>query len=225
MNTEAVIATLALIVAVGSFYYQWIRVRGAKLVHFNVRTAQRALLMAYQQLPESIRSDFPQYSDRHDGNLFVKIVFANTGDRTGLCDIKNVSVSFPSEADSSKQEEDRVQASYYSYVTVGPYEVRTHPLLLRNVPRSADGKRLRVEMTIDYIWINPHRRVVDDSALNQKSTIYVDIEAAPDDSGRPRGSAFSPMALQSGAPEVLPATSTREDDVPAAVQPRIRSRQ
>src|SRR5262245_23791657 len=99
---------VAICISLISIYLQY-RVRGAIIDVLNINGLQRSVPRYYAGLPKNIQDIFPEYRDEQPGYALVKVVFGNSGDRTGIASFQNIKV----EIKNSKYQ--IIKASHYSY--------------------------------------------------------------------------------------------------------------
>ena len=142
------LSILALTVSLVGVYLQWFRIRGPIIARLNTQDEQRTMLLPYRGLPQSIQQYFPDYKEKSQGYALVRLVFANSGDRTGLAEIKKVEVQ--SSPALGWPVTDRIKASYYNYTLVPAYEISSPEVLLRNIS-PIDGERV-IEVDVEITW-------------------------------------------------------------------------
>ena len=86
IDLSVAISVFALAVSLIGVYLQWFRVRGPVIALLNTQDEQRAVLLPYSRLPQSIQQNFPEYKEKFQGYALVRLVFANSGDRAGFAE-------------------------------------------------------------------------------------------------------------------------------------------
>jgi hypothetical protein len=144
VNWSLVFSSVAIVLSISSFYFQWIRVRGPKVSVLNAGQEQRSVLRPYGGLPRSIQQDFPEYRETRPGHAIVTLVLANTGDRPAYARFLKVDAAFDS--DNFQGE---LFVAHYSYVLVPALSVVNRTLLLRNLPELTEPARLTVRLQLE----------------------------------------------------------------------------
>jgi hypothetical protein len=130
--------TFALVASFASLYFHFLHVTGPKIRLINENDEQRSVLRHYAGLPSALQQHFPPYRDHFLGHAIVRLVLANSGDRSGYARISDVEVDVTAHGGWSSQEE--VITSYYDYGLVPARSVADHVILLRNI-RPIDGDK------------------------------------------------------------------------------------
>ena len=136
----------AILFTIINTYFQWFRVKGARIELLNTHHNQRSVTRSYAGLPKNIQDDFPDYPDEWPGYALVKLVFGNSGDRAGLVNIINIGI---------ENDHGLFKKSYYSYTLIPAYEIVEKEILLRNIPIGPNPIEIEVILTIEWGGYHP----------------------------------------------------------------------
>jgi hypothetical protein len=149
MTAETVLSLTAIIISLFSIYLQYVMVEGAEIAILNDEDNQRSVPRPYSGLPKNIQDNFPDYPDEQPGYALIKLVFGNSGDRTGIAKIKGV------KAFIEGGHHIVIKPSYYSYTLVPAYDIVEKDILLRNILLVPYVVDIAVEVTIEHGGYHP----------------------------------------------------------------------
>jgi hypothetical protein len=158
IELSLMISTAAFILSIINAYFQWFRIKGARIDLLNANDVQTRLPLMYKELPQYVQELFPYSKNKSFGNAVIQLIFGNSGDRTGIADIKNVKLIIPDFPNN------KILITFPSYTLVPPYEIMRQAILLSNIPSSA--KRISIELRI----------TIQFGAYNSRTTKYQHIK-------------------------------------------------
>jgi hypothetical protein len=123
-----IISITALVVSLIHVYIEFIRVKGPNIGILNQDEQQRAILLTYSNLPESVRQQFPDYPERLPYYALIRLIFVNTGDRVGFLRIKDVKVIISTE-EGNTEFNNNIKVSYYTHCLVPAMEIMAHDIV------------------------------------------------------------------------------------------------
>jgi hypothetical protein len=143
------IAFIALIVSIYSVALQY-SAEGAKIELLNGDDKQIRTARPHKELPEHIQKGYPDIPDALPGYALVKLVFGNSGDRTGIASIKDLKVTIKNNPDLLGK------ASYFNYALIPAYDIVEKEILLRNIELGVSLEHpLEIELKIEYGGYHP----------------------------------------------------------------------
>ncbi len=181
IDISLAISITAFILSLVTIYFQWFRVRGAKIELLNTNDKQRSIVRYYAGLPSNIQDAFPNYPDIQSGHGLVKLVFGNSGDRAGIASIQKIEI---------KNAHELIKSSYYSYILVPAYEIVEKDILLRNIPIGPHSIEVEIVLTIEWGGYHPRSGGYLHKGIMQK-TLQIDLIPPPENP--PRGAQLTSL--------------------------------
>jgi hypothetical protein len=107
----------------------------------DVKTPQRARLVPYDKMPQSIRRAFPDYKGSEAKNAaLVRLLFSNSGNGDGFITIDEIqAINLPD-----------WKASYYTQNIVGAKAYCIHDIVLRGIPNQEADKDIYLKVKISW---------------------------------------------------------------------------
>jgi hypothetical protein len=140
-----VASLLALGITVGSFYFQWIHARGARVTLLNDKDSQNSAVRPWSRLPRNVQNDFPEFDQPYPGYALVRLVVLNTGDRPGYLKIDSAEAEVPwGTMDDAK----KPRVSYYTYVVIPALDVTDKLIIVRNLPDIETGTDIAIHLQL-----------------------------------------------------------------------------
>jgi hypothetical protein len=136
---------LALGITVGSFYFQWIHARGARVTLLNDKDRQNSAVRPWGRLPRNVQNDFPEFDQTYPGYALVRLVVLNTGDRPGYLKIDSAEADVPW---PTIDEARRPRMSYYTYVVIPALSVTDKLIIVRNLPDIETGTDIVIRLQL-----------------------------------------------------------------------------
>lgn len=157
------ISVCAILISVYSVVRQF-RIRGPNVIVLNESNDSPIIMMPYERLPQNVRDDFPVYDEANANYALCSIVFANSGDLGAFVLLEELSFH-----------PDFVKVARYNYVRIGPGEIVSHRLVLRNIPDITPDQPLKVAITVKMKWGGISTRMQRMKLRTQTANLQVTI--------------------------------------------------
>lgn len=150
IDLSLLVSVVAFAVSLYSLYRQY-RVRGPAIEVLNSAIDQHVKLLAFNGLSTEIQEKFPSAQQSNNPEYaLVKLVYGNSGDRTGLAIIQSITLQ--------EDDSDGIETFYNPYTMIPAYEIVENEILLRDYVQhfsEKDKKNIRVEIRIERVGYHP----------------------------------------------------------------------
>lgn len=145
---NSVVAVCAIVGFLASFFsiYLQFRVKGSSIALLNDKEPQQLFHFPYDMLPEAIRQKYPRIVEAGNSFAVAKLIFANSGDRTGLVTIQKAQARI-----TESGEAEIIKVSCEKYILVPALGIVEAEIVLRGI-NLGEGKPIVLDLELELLY-------------------------------------------------------------------------